>query len=153
MLMIRQWRHLKMLKRAGRGHDPTGRSGTWQGSCAVLCPACPHPGKNVPAETRAVSEATGYERMLSSWRSRTNHIRPAGSIACISPWPSNSARRSVYSQRPFNSAHTLLQLTEQYQPPSRSMSQLKAPIRRGSSQAQPMLVLNQATRNTTISLW
>ncbi|KAI6156579.1 hypothetical protein BKA82DRAFT_4325506 [Pisolithus tinctorius] len=30
--MVRQWRHLKMLK---------------QGECAVLCPACPQPGKNM----------------------------------------------------------------------------------------------------------
>lgn len=48
MRMIRQWRHLKMLKRAGRGHDDQGVAGTAPGSCAVLCPACPHPGKNLP---------------------------------------------------------------------------------------------------------
>ncbi|KZT04662.1 uncharacterized protein LAESUDRAFT_657482, partial [Laetiporus sulphureus 93-53] len=48
MRMMRQWRHLKMLKRFGRGHDPSGVSGTTPGSCAVECPACPHPGKNLP---------------------------------------------------------------------------------------------------------
>ncbi|KAG1784380.1 uncharacterized protein HD556DRAFT_1435459 [Suillus plorans] len=48
MRMVRQWRHLKMLKRAGRGHDPSGVDATSAGECAVLCPACPHPGKNLP---------------------------------------------------------------------------------------------------------
>lgn len=45
--MIREWRHLKPMKRAGRGHDPDGVAATRPGSCAVLCPACPHPGKNL----------------------------------------------------------------------------------------------------------
>ncbi|KAG2745146.1 hypothetical protein P692DRAFT_20742764, partial [Suillus brevipes Sb2] len=46
--MVREWRHLKMLKRAGRGHDSTGVEGTREGECAVVCPACPQPGKNLP---------------------------------------------------------------------------------------------------------
>ncbi|KAJ7037089.1 hypothetical protein C8F04DRAFT_1180815 [Mycena alexandri] len=46
--MTRQWRSLQMLKRAGRGHDPTGPMGTAPGECALLCPACPQPGKNLP---------------------------------------------------------------------------------------------------------
>ncbi|KIK42376.1 hypothetical protein CY34DRAFT_83691, partial [Suillus luteus UH-Slu-Lm8-n1] len=46
--MVREWRHLKMLKRTGRGHDPDGVEGTGEGECAVLCPACPQPGKNLP---------------------------------------------------------------------------------------------------------
>ncbi|KAF8194573.1 hypothetical protein BJ912DRAFT_1030927 [Pholiota molesta] len=46
--VIREYRHLKMLKRAGRGHSPTGAEGTSAGECAVLCPACPQPGKNLP---------------------------------------------------------------------------------------------------------
>ncbi|KAH7919139.1 hypothetical protein BV22DRAFT_1134058 [Leucogyrophana mollusca] len=48
MRMVREWRHLKMLKRAGRGHDPDGVDATKEGACAVLCPACPHPNKNLP---------------------------------------------------------------------------------------------------------
>ncbi|KIK77166.1 hypothetical protein PAXRUDRAFT_393130 [Paxillus rubicundulus Ve08.2h10] len=48
MRIVREWRHLKMLKRAGRGHDPAGVDNTKEGECAVLCPACPHPGKNLP---------------------------------------------------------------------------------------------------------
>ncbi|KAJ6499776.1 hypothetical protein DFH09DRAFT_1336417 [Mycena vulgaris] len=46
--MTREWRHLQMLKRAGRGHDPLGVHNTQDGECALLCPACPHPGKNLP---------------------------------------------------------------------------------------------------------
>lgn len=38
-----------MLKRAGRGHDPAGANATKEGECAVLCPACPQPGKNMDA--------------------------------------------------------------------------------------------------------
>jgi len=41
--MLHQWRHLKMLKRAGRAHDPTGPAGTKQGELALLCPSCPYP--------------------------------------------------------------------------------------------------------------
>ncbi|KAG1797160.1 hypothetical protein EV424DRAFT_1352893 [Suillus variegatus] len=48
MHMVCEWRHLKQLKRAGRGHDPCGVDATSAGACAVLCPACPQPGKNLP---------------------------------------------------------------------------------------------------------
>ncbi|KAH9894841.1 hypothetical protein C8Q73DRAFT_645213, partial [Cubamyces lactineus] len=46
--VIRLWRHLIMLKRAGRAHDPTGAAGTKPGELVVECAACPHPGKNLP---------------------------------------------------------------------------------------------------------
>ncbi|KAJ7720502.1 hypothetical protein B0H14DRAFT_3098545 [Mycena olivaceomarginata] len=46
--MTRQWRHLQMLKWAGRGHATDGVQGTKSGECALLCPACPQPGKNLP---------------------------------------------------------------------------------------------------------
>jgi len=48
MRMGLQWRHLKLLKRAGRGNDPTGVSGTKLGELGILCPTCPHPSKNLP---------------------------------------------------------------------------------------------------------
>ncbi|KAG1727454.1 uncharacterized protein EDB91DRAFT_1239524 [Suillus paluster] len=48
MRIVREWRHLKMLKQAGRGYDPTGVGNTKSGECAVLCPACPQPGRNLP---------------------------------------------------------------------------------------------------------
>lgn len=50
--MIREWRHLKMLKRAGRAYHPEGIAAGIQATprdgCALLCPACPQPGKNLP---------------------------------------------------------------------------------------------------------
>ena len=46
--MSMQWRHLKMLKWGGRGHDPSGAVGTKSGELAVVCPSCPHPGINLP---------------------------------------------------------------------------------------------------------
>ena len=39
-----------MLRRAGRGHDDTGVASTKPGDLAVECPACPHPGKNIPLD-------------------------------------------------------------------------------------------------------
>jgi hypothetical protein len=39
-----------MLKRAGRGHAAEGIAGTKAGECALLCPACPQPGKNLPRD-------------------------------------------------------------------------------------------------------
>ncbi|KAF8443736.1 hypothetical protein L210DRAFT_3611220 [Boletus edulis BED1] len=48
MCMIHEWHHLKMLKRSGHGHHADGIESTQEGECAVLCPACPHPGKNLP---------------------------------------------------------------------------------------------------------
>ncbi|KAJ7017588.1 hypothetical protein C8F04DRAFT_1279172 [Mycena alexandri] len=46
--MARQYRHLLMLKRAGRGHDPSGVWGTGAGELAVDCPVCPNPKVNLP---------------------------------------------------------------------------------------------------------
>ncbi|KAJ7495442.1 hypothetical protein FB451DRAFT_1077072 [Mycena latifolia] len=54
--MTREWRHVVMLKRAGRGHVPDGIATTPQGSCALLCPACPQPGKNLPPGWKDVPE-------------------------------------------------------------------------------------------------
>ncbi|KAJ7839042.1 hypothetical protein B0H14DRAFT_3458992 [Mycena olivaceomarginata] len=48
--MTRQWHNLQMFKRAGRGHAADGIAGTKPGECALLCPACPQPGKNLPAD-------------------------------------------------------------------------------------------------------
>lgn len=43
MRVARLWRHIRMLKRGGLGHDPSGLAGASLGSCAIECPACPHP--------------------------------------------------------------------------------------------------------------
>ncbi|KAJ7844968.1 hypothetical protein B0H13DRAFT_1647725 [Mycena leptocephala] len=46
--IARQYRHLLMLKRGGRGHAPSGVDGTKPGELAIQCPACPRPGVNLP---------------------------------------------------------------------------------------------------------
>jgi hypothetical protein len=48
MLMAREWRHLKMVKRAGRAFDPGGIPMTAPGSLAIPCRACPIPNINLP---------------------------------------------------------------------------------------------------------
>ncbi|KAL0568243.1 hypothetical protein V5O48_013754 [Marasmius crinis-equi] len=45
--MLLQWRDLKMLKRGGRGNVPDGIDGTGDGELALVCPSCPHKGKNL----------------------------------------------------------------------------------------------------------
>jgi len=48
MRMVLQWRHLKLLKRGGRAHDPAGIEATKVGELAIQCPSCPHPDRNLP---------------------------------------------------------------------------------------------------------
>lgn len=55
-----QWRHLKLLKRGGRGHDPSGVLGTKDGDLAILCPSCPRPGINIPDDWRDASQELLY---------------------------------------------------------------------------------------------
>lgn len=50
MRMLLQWRHLRLLKRGGRGHDDSGVNGTKPGELALPCPSCPHPGINLPED-------------------------------------------------------------------------------------------------------
>ncbi|KAK7451768.1 hypothetical protein VKT23_012447 [Stygiomarasmius scandens] len=56
--MMHQWRHLKLLKRAGRGHDSDTQrvANTKDGELAILCPSCPHLGINVPLDLSGVPE-------------------------------------------------------------------------------------------------
>ncbi|KAG0692995.1 hypothetical protein DFH29DRAFT_1007791 [Suillus ampliporus] len=45
--MSRQHRHLTSLLRAGHGHNPSGILSMKEGELAILCPACPQPGRNL----------------------------------------------------------------------------------------------------------
>ncbi|KAK0499303.1 hypothetical protein EDD18DRAFT_1460281 [Armillaria luteobubalina] len=54
--VVREWRHIRLLKRSGQGNDPTGVKGTKPGECAVLCPACLQPGINM-VDTRQGEKA------------------------------------------------------------------------------------------------
>lgn len=47
-LAMRLYRHIKLLKRMGRGHAQSDIASTEPGSLALDCPACPQPGKNLP---------------------------------------------------------------------------------------------------------
>lgn len=42
---VRQWRYLKELKRGGAGYTLDELD---DGDLAIECPACPHPGRNLP---------------------------------------------------------------------------------------------------------
>ena len=53
-----EWRHLKMLKRAGRGHAADGVKGTQPGELGVVCPACPHPDINLLDNWESVSDGS-----------------------------------------------------------------------------------------------
>lgn len=48
MRMVRMFRHLKLMKRAGRGNIDGGLRLTGAGDLALNCPACPIPGVNLP---------------------------------------------------------------------------------------------------------
>ncbi|KAL0948676.1 hypothetical protein HGRIS_010477 [Hohenbuehelia grisea] len=56
--MVQQFRHLCMLKHAGRGHHPEGVAGTQEGELALRCPACPQPGRNLPEDWENASSDT-----------------------------------------------------------------------------------------------
>lgn len=56
-----EWRYLKMLKRAGRGHIEGGAAGTGPGELAVLCPACPHPGVNMAVNWKSIPRKDRYD--------------------------------------------------------------------------------------------
>ncbi|KAJ7318568.1 hypothetical protein DFH08DRAFT_1036369 [Mycena albidolilacea] len=46
--IVQQYRTISMMKRAGRGHHPSGLTGTAQGELALPCRSCPQPGRNLP---------------------------------------------------------------------------------------------------------
>jgi hypothetical protein len=54
MRIIRQFRHIRMMKQAGRGNVVGGIASTEPGGLAVQCPACPHPGINLPEDWEQV---------------------------------------------------------------------------------------------------
>ncbi|KAF9030917.1 hypothetical protein BJ165DRAFT_1358546, partial [Panaeolus papilionaceus] len=58
--MVLQWRHLMMLKWAGRAHDPSGPEGTKPGELGVRCPSCPIPGINLPDDWEKASHGERY---------------------------------------------------------------------------------------------
>lgn len=47
---VRQWRHLKDIKRGAAGHALAAVDDLGDGALAIECPACPHPGLNLPPD-------------------------------------------------------------------------------------------------------
>ncbi|KAI1788553.1 hypothetical protein LXA43DRAFT_894496 [Ganoderma leucocontextum] len=45
--MVNEWMRVKTLKRAGVGHEGSDVAATPLSGCAIDCPACPQPGKNM----------------------------------------------------------------------------------------------------------
>lgn len=48
MSMSRQYQHLKMLQRSGVFKFDIWKDGHTPKQLALECPACPHPGRNLP---------------------------------------------------------------------------------------------------------
>ncbi|KAK7435536.1 hypothetical protein VKT23_019587 [Stygiomarasmius scandens] len=63
--MVCQWRHLRMLRRGGRGND-SNRSvqETLPGELAVQCIACPQPGINLPDDWQQAPDNTKFIYMM-----------------------------------------------------------------------------------------
>lgn len=56
MLIMHEWRNLKLLKRAGRGMVDDGVASTEDGGLAVPCRMCPVDGVNLPLGWRNASK-------------------------------------------------------------------------------------------------
>src|SRR5882762_2223458 len=106
MLMVREWKHIKIVKRGGRAFDPGGICATAPGSLAIPCRACPLPNinlprgwENVPPERAWVflhriilchgsdSSLDGYTCSLSPWT-------PTFDYKAASVYPHSSIRPS-----------------------------------------------------------
>ncbi|KAK7019979.1 CxC2 domain-containing protein [Favolaschia claudopus] len=62
--VCKEYRHLTMLKRAGRAHHEGGARSTQPGELAVLCPACPRPGVNLPDDWEHASKEDSFIYIL-----------------------------------------------------------------------------------------
>ncbi|KAJ3817807.1 hypothetical protein F5880DRAFT_1617949 [Lentinula raphanica] len=59
--MMKEWRHLKMAKRAGRGNDAERTlAETRTGEMGIACPACPRPGVNLPNDWEQAPASKKY---------------------------------------------------------------------------------------------
>lgn len=65
MRIVLQWRHLKLLKRGGRGNEPTGALGTQDGELAIMCPSCPRPDINLLPGWEKAPPALRYVGLLA----------------------------------------------------------------------------------------
>ena len=61
---VRQWRHIKDLKRGGAGHTSVAVDDLDGGALAIECPACPHPEQNLPPDWDKAPEDKAYAPIL-----------------------------------------------------------------------------------------
>ena len=61
---IRQWRHLKDIKRGAAGHTSVAIDSLGDGALTIECPACPHPGRNLPRGWENAAEDKAYVLLL-----------------------------------------------------------------------------------------
>ncbi|KAK7061181.1 CxC2 domain-containing protein [Favolaschia claudopus] len=62
--VCKEYRHLMMLKRAGRAHHTGGARSTQAGDLAIRCPACPRPGVNLPEDWQKASKEDSFIYIL-----------------------------------------------------------------------------------------
>jgi hypothetical protein len=75
MRMTRQWQNLHLLLRAGRAHaeGPDRIGDTKPGECALLCPACPQPEKNLPPNWKDAPAEKAYVTRRASTLETNSH--------------------------------------------------------------------------------
>ncbi|KDQ52862.1 hypothetical protein JAAARDRAFT_197930 [Jaapia argillacea MUCL 33604] len=74
-LMVREFRHVRMAKRVGRGHDPEGLVGMPMGGLSTPCRACPHPDINLPPGWDTVSKETSWKYRLFIQKDCNFHLK------------------------------------------------------------------------------
>ena len=97
--MIHEWRHLKMAKRSGRGHDPGGIETTSQGALVVPCQSCPLSGINLPENWCSFPD--NLQCVISLylwWLSFLNFLVLDGSTLFSLRWMPTLSRRPGYDQ-------------------------------------------------------
>ncbi|KAI0689949.1 hypothetical protein BC835DRAFT_1228821, partial [Cytidiella melzeri] len=88
--MVREWRNLLMLMRAGRGYKSEEIEKTQPGELAVQCRACPHPGINLPENFEDVPDHLRYLYWQTiavdcNFRLKNRHRSSSAIDVCLSP--------------------------------------------------------------------
>ena len=73
------------LKRTGCGHDLEGIGNTPPGSLTVECPACPHPGRNLPENWRDAGPLMYVNVLFSFFFKNSYHPQSGFFIFCMFP--------------------------------------------------------------------
>ncbi|OJA09031.1 hypothetical protein AZE42_11088 [Rhizopogon vesiculosus] len=109
--MVHEWRILKLLKRSARGHYSDGVQSTGEGDCAVICPACPQPGKNLPNDWRDAPPDSRWLYGLffaidANFRLKRKHVSSSASDPGISKGWAYFVEESAYKEYLEGHKHT-----------------------------------------------